>query len=52
MNKQIIITRSPADPAGFLSNLPENVQVNLSIGSGGLSDSEGGDADGAEEVDG
>ncbi|EHO15817.1 hypothetical protein HMPREF9623_01728 [Stomatobaculum longum] len=52
MNKQITITGSPADLAEFLNNLPEDVQVNLSIEPEGLSDPEGGDADGAEEADG
>lgn len=46
MNKQITITGSPADLAEFLNNLPEDVQVNLSI------DPEGGDADGEKEADG
>lgn len=46
MNEQITIAGSPADLAEFLNNLPEDVQVNLSI------DPEGGDADGAEEADG
>ena len=52
MNKQITITGSPADLAEFLNNLPEDVQVNLSIEPEGLSDPEGGDADGEEEADG
>lgn len=46
MNKQTTITGSPADLAEFLNNLPEDVQVNLSIAP------EGGDADGEEEADG
>ena len=52
MIEQITITGSPADPVESLNNLPEDVQVDLSIEPEGLSDPEGGDADGEDEADG
>lgn len=52
MIEQITITGSPADLVEFLNNLPEDVQVNLSIEPEGLSDPEGGVADGEGEADG
>ena len=52
MIEQITITGSPADLVEFLNNLPEDVQVNLSIEPEGLSDPEGDEADGEKEADG